>query len=167
MRNKLNPPTLKLRRTSNKIKNKGLILPLYFGWQIRVIIEKVSDLRQHIVGPFKKYWHFMTVVIMLVTATSAFLILKQYNDTQAATYYFTQSDWSGGASTTDIAIHGTDNSTWDKYQSADSNIDFSTNNQISIASTTQTLTHTLSADFANGTSVGVSTSSDEISLDLP
>ncbi len=144
---------------------KGLILPLYFGWQLRIILEKVSDLRQHIVGPFQKYWHFMAVVIMLITATSAFLILKQHNDTQAATYYWTQNDWSGGASTTDIAIHGTDNDTWTAYQSADSNLTIGGN--VSITATTQTLTHTLSIDFANGTSVGVSTSSDEISLDLP
>jgi hypothetical protein len=96
----------------------------------------------------------------------AFLILKQYNDTQAATYYFTQSDWSGGASTTDIAIHNIDNTGWDKYYSADSNLDFTTDGQVSIASSTQTTTHTLTADFANGVSTGVLTTGDEIKLDL-
>jgi hypothetical protein len=162
----LKPKPKKLNKTPAKDQKKpGLILPLYFGWQVRIVLEKINDLSQHIVGPFKKYWQFISVVLLLIITASTLIFLKNYTDTRAATYNWTQNSWTNGASTTATALHSVDNDNWSYYQSADANL--SASSTVGIMAGIATLTHTSSTDFALGIGVGVSTSSDEISLDLP
>ena len=83
----LKKPTPKKRiYKKRKPIKKELILPLYFGWKIAV--RRVNDLRKRIVGPFKKYWQYMTVVVLLIALVGSTMLLKNYESVEAATYYF-------------------------------------------------------------------------------
>lgn len=162
---KRNPAKLNKPRIKDQKKPNGLILPLYFGWQIRIVLERINDLKQHIVGPFKKYWQFMSVIVLLIITVSTIIFFKNFTDTRAATYNWTQNSWTDGASTTATALHPTNGTDWKYYQSADPSI--SASSTAGIMAGIATLTHTSSTDFALGIGTGVATSSDEISLDLP
>ena len=78
-------PKKRIYKKRKPIK-KELILPLYFGWEIAV--RRVKDLRKHIIGPFKKYWQYMAVVVLLIALVSSTMLLKNYESVEAATYYF-------------------------------------------------------------------------------
>lgn len=63
--------------------------------------------------------------IILVTAMSSLLVnlmIGPIEKTLAATYYWTQASWSGGADTVNSADHSTDQSGWTKYYSKDAGI---------------------------------------------
>jgi hypothetical protein len=79
-------------------KNRGeIILRLYFGWQIKIILERVKNLKNHIVGPFKEYWQYMTAVFILIAVVSIGLLLQSDYRAKGATYGWIQNTWSGGA----------------------------------------------------------------------
>ena len=156
---------LKLNNKKSKNKNWEITLPLYFGWQIKIILEKVKDLKKHIVGPFKEYWQYMSAVVVLIALVSTALILRQFSPSRAATYNWVQSSWTGGASTTATASHTnvSDRTNWDKYQSASSNMTIGSN--LSITPTTASTTHTLDGDFT-GTNVNTKVASGSVMLNL-
>jgi hypothetical protein len=157
----------KLNKTVKERKHVGITLPLYFGWQIRIVMERIKDLRKHIVGPFRQYWQFITAVFILILLTSAFFFFRHQAGIYAATYNWTQNDWSGGASTTATALHPGDRDYWDQYQSADSSL--SASSSVGIIASLAALTHTTASDFSAGTSTGAiaSTTLDALVLDLP
>jgi len=95
-----------------------IVIPLYFGWEI--VIRKVGDLRQHIVGPFKKYWQYIVVVLALIITVSTILLFNPdtANPIKAATYNFIQTSWSGGASSTASALHPDDQTGWTYFFSS-------------------------------------------------
>ena len=62
------PTTKKRVYKKRKAVKKEFIFSLYFSWEIAV--QRVKDLRKHIVGSFKKYWQYMTVVVLLVALQS-------------------------------------------------------------------------------------------------
>jgi hypothetical protein len=100
---------------------------------------------------------------------SGSLVIKNYHFSKAATYEWLQTSWTTGE-TTNTHTHTNEQASpgnWDEYQSADSNLDFSTEGEVSISPTTEILTHTSTDDFSNGTSTGVITTDNEIKLDLP
>ena len=57
--NKPKPTTKKRVCKKRGAVKKEFILPLYFGWEIRVALEKIKNLQKHIVCPFKKYWQLV------------------------------------------------------------------------------------------------------------
>lgn len=145
------------------IKKRETIFSLYFGWRLRLILEKTT---QKLRGPFRTHKQYILATLTLILVISTSLIVKNYYYSKAATYEFNQTNWDGGE-TANTANHNDNQTGWDEYQSADSNLDFSTEGEVSISSTTETLTHTTTTDFSGGESTGVITTDDEIKLDLP
>ncbi len=85
-----------------------------------------------------------TAVIIL-----AALIFPSFNFLNAATFPWTQTDWSGGASSTAIAVHPGDKSGWTKYYSASSNLTLGAS--LTASTTASTTTDTTDADWQAGT----------------
>ncbi|MCD4694003.1 hypothetical protein K8R62_01455, partial [bacterium] len=92
------------------------------------------------------------VVGSVLTALFSSLMYSNIFQSQAATYTWTQNDWSGGTSTA-IAVHPGDQSLWDNYASADSNIVIDGSGNITMSSGVQDVEETTTADFSNGTVV--------------
>jgi len=140
----------KINNKPNKKRfKKELILPLYFGWEL--VLRKVYDLKKHIVGPFKEYWQYITVVFLLIIVVSTGLILINKNFTAlGATYGWVQSTWSEGASTTAVATHTDNQTNWTKYYSKDDNVSTSSD-QLTLSSGSASVEQTLSDDFDDGT----------------
>jgi outer membrane protein assembly factor BamB len=93
-----------------------------------------------------KSWRKIIVkgVILIVV----FGLFLPQNSTYAATYYFTQNDWSGGATTTQ-AVHPTNQNGWNYYSSKDSSL--SATGTLNLILTTSTITQTSDTDFSSGT----------------
>jgi len=164
---KISSPLPRRRRSGRGVGGEGkkeLILPLYFGWQIKVVLskikraavlfynsfalEKVKNLQNHIIGPFKKYWQFMTVVVLLIALVSSSMLLKNYESVEAATYYFVQSDWSGGLDGGVYPDHTDNKTNWNKYSAVDDNM--ATSTDLSLTATSASWTQTTDADFNLG-----------------
>lgn len=133
-----------------KIKKykKELILPLYFGWEL--VLRKVSDLKKHIVGPFKEYWQYMTTVFVLIIIVSISLIIKNNQTAFGATYGWLQATWSGGADVNAVADHTNNQSGWTKFFSKDDNIS-TADDQLTLSSGSSEVEHTSTNDFDDGT----------------
>ena len=137
----------RIYKKNNQITKKAeVVLPLYFGWEI--VIRRIKDWEKHIVGPFKKYWQYMTAVIILITIVSITILLNQHNTTSAATFYFTQGDFNT-ADTADNANHNDDQNNWTKYYTKDGKI--SASSTIAMNSATTTYSEETYADFSAGT----------------
>ena len=117
--NKVFPPVpkrlLKLEKV-NKVKkstSKEIVLPLYFGWEL--VIRRIENWQQHIIGPFKKYWQYMSVVMVFIVIIGTFFLVRDSEPIIAGTYSFTQTGWT--ASSTNTGAHTTDQSGWTDYWS--------------------------------------------------
>ncbi|MDA3814972.1 MAG: hypothetical protein PF549_01235 [Patescibacteria group bacterium] len=154
------------KRNKNIQKKRETILSLYFGWRLRIILERTT---QKLRGPFKTHKQYLVATLTLIFIISGSLIVKNHYFSKAATYEWLQTSWTTGE-TTNTHTHTNEQAspgTWDEYQSADSNLDFSTEGEVSISPTTETLTHESETDFSNGISTGVTTTGGIIQLDLP
>ncbi len=97
----------------------------------------------------KKHLHeILSVILLLAMALSGTFYLPQ--SAEAATFTFNQTDWSGGTSAS-TAVHPTNQTGWTYSSSASSTIATSTSGQISLASTTASVTKTTDTDFSGGT----------------
>src|SRR3989344_2420927 len=71
-----------------------------------------------IINKHKKFFHeIVSVVLVLAVIAGTFSLSFKPKSAWAATYTFTQSSWSGGA-TANIASHPNSSSTWTEYSSA-------------------------------------------------
>ena len=137
-----NPSSPRPRRA----RKKEFIFPLYFGWEIAV--RRVKDLRKHIVGPFKKYWQYMTVVVILMVIVSAGFFINNYYDIKASTFSWTQTDWTGGVDGGSFPDHTDNKTNWTKYSAVDSSM--ATTTSLSLVPTASSITETTDADFNAG-----------------
>lgn len=126
---------------------RHVTLPLYFGWELIIAIRRLENWRLYVYQPFKRYWHYMTVVAFFVVSFSSVFFIFNSFLTNAATYYFVQTDWSGGNSV-EYPTHSTNRTGWNKYTSKDSNITAGT--EITITEAITTLTETSDTDFNAG-----------------
>ena len=94
---------------------------------------------------------FLFIVGSLVTALFSTLIYPNIFQSQAATFTWTQTDWSGGTSTA-IAEHsgGSPEQNWTNYASADSNITIDGSGNITMSSGIQDVEETTTEDFNAG-----------------
>jgi hypothetical protein len=66
-------------------KERGVVLPLYFGWQLRLILEKAQEGTKRVFWPFKKHWQAKVATLLLgaIAFTSIFFLsnslIKAYN----------------------------------------------------------------------------------------
>lgn len=83
---------------------ENIIYQFYLNLRKRIAIFSLSGL---------------TLVILSVSIVSfiTVLVFPNVNETGAASYTYTQTDWSGGIDATAEAVHPTDQSSWNKFQS--------------------------------------------------
>ncbi len=83
----------------------------------------------------------------------------------AATYYWNQSDWSGGSDTSSFAKHDTNQSAWTKYFSKDDSL--TTNSgSVSLSPTQESLSHNSSVGFTSSTLTNIEFSNDNLQLKM-
>jgi outer membrane protein assembly factor BamB len=87
------------------------------------------------------------IIVKLLILIVVFGLFLPQNSTYAATYYFTQNDWSGGATTTS-AVHPTNQTGWNYYLSKDSTL--SATGTLNLIPITSTVTQTSDTDFSAG-----------------
>lgn len=118
---------------------------------------KLNFTKKHIIG-------FVLVFAVLAGGALMYKIFL----TKGANYSWLQTDWSGGASTTAIASHVTDQTGWTKYYSKDTLLSTTTDGQLTLDATTATTTDTTTADFNSvSASSSVYTLSDSVYLKKP
>ncbi|MCK5320010.1 hypothetical protein KAJ61_01320 [Candidatus Parcubacteria bacterium] len=107
------------------------------------------------------------IIVLAIVIISGAIIFYKSSTVRGAVYGWTQTSWSGGASTTAIAAHPGDETGWTQFYSADAAISTSTPGQISLASTTASWTETTDDDFNAGTKDGVYATSGAVFLLKP
>lgn len=108
---------------------------------------------------------FLAAAIAVLAVISVFAYFKFA--ARGSGYGWLQTDWSGGASTTAVAAHASDQAGWDKYYSKDGNVVASTTGELSLASTTATWTDTDTDDFSAGTASNAYVSAGTVALMKP
>ena len=110
---------------------------------------------------------FKIIAVLAIVIIVGAVIFYQSSTVRGAVYGWTQTSWSGGASTTAIAAHPGDETGWTQFYSADASISTSTPGQISLASTTSSWIETADADFNAGTKDSVYATSGAVFLLKP
>jgi len=79
------------------------------------------------------------IIISITLLSLVFYVLFEYQLKigYSASYIFTQTDWSGGATTT-TAVHPTNQTGWNSFSTA-TNIDFSKANQLTLQTTSYSI----------------------------
>ncbi len=149
------------------IKKRETILSLYFGWRLRLILEKTTE---RLRGPFRTHRQYVLATLSLIFLLSGSLLIKNYYFSQAATYEWAQTAWTTQTSNTHTHTNEMDSNAplrgeWVEYSAVDANV--STGNSVSIISEVTSLEHTSSDQFSTGDSQGTLTTGDQVSLDLP
>ncbi|MCU0652968.1 MAG: fibronectin type III domain-containing protein, partial [Candidatus Pacebacteria bacterium] len=124
---------------------RGLVLSLYFGWQLRIFLEKGTEKTFWI---FKNYWQYAAIVILMISAVGIGIFFHEYRFAAAETFSWNQSDWSGGTSTI-AAVHPTNKLGWTEYYEKDTEL--SASSTLSLAPIAYTVIQTSDTDFASGT----------------
>ena len=100
-----------------------------------------------------------TVFVSLIVA----LVFPGSPMSKAATNNWNQSDWSLGASISEIATHLDNQTNWQKFYSKDAVVDVTTTpGEVKLALTTSSTTETTTADFAAGTQSNTSASNNSV-----
>ncbi|MBU4455254.1 fibronectin type III domain-containing protein [Patescibacteria group bacterium] len=146
--------TIKIIETKNKTDKRKerakprLILPLYFGYALRIDLIKI---KQKLLWPFKKHWQHVTAVILLITLISATIFLNNQPAARAATYTWNQTSWSGGLDGGVYPDHTNNQSGWTKYSAKDAEIDTATAGEVKLSVASGSMTQTTDTDFNAGT----------------
>ncbi|RLE63324.1 MAG: hypothetical protein DRJ47_09565 [Thermoprotei archaeon] len=140
----------KKKRNKKKEKEKSLLLPLYFGWGLKVVLVKLSSDTLNLTSKiFRRWWQEAVALILLVAVTTSSFFWYQSQSTLGATYTWIQTDWSGGADTVNFPVHPTNQTGWTKYYSKDAEIIAGT--ELTLIQHSGSTTHTSATDFNAGT----------------
>jgi len=125
-----------------------------------------------IVRPDKKYFlsfskRQVVIFVLVFGVISGGAVLYKTLLTKGANFSWLQTDWSGGASTTAVASHASDQSGWTKYSSKDPLLSTSTDGQLTLSSQTASTTDTAIADFNAGTASNVYVENGTVKLKKP
>ena len=133
-------------------RKEGLVLPLYFGWAVKLDLVKFcrENLDWHLewrpklprlpiklnIKFFHKKWQRIIGIFFIagVVGLGTFLFYRVYF-TSSVTYEWTQTDWSGGEDIVNYPIHPTNQTNWTKFWSKPDEIKTSTGGQVSFNAT--------------------------------
>ncbi|RLJ09372.1 MAG: hypothetical protein DRP15_03955, partial [Candidatus Aenigmatarchaeota archaeon] len=138
------------KETPTIIEKKRVVLPLYFGYGLKISLVKLSKEALNFTSRvFKKWWQeAVALVLLLIMVISGFL-LHFSKKTLGATYTWTQNDWSGGASTTATAVHPDNQTGWNYYY--EKGEDVSATTSVSLTTSGGFILETSDVDFQEGT----------------
>ena len=97
------------------------------------------------VGPFKKYSHYISAVFSLIVLAGVSMFFYYSFIAKAATYNFVQTSWQ--ASTTSTAAHATDQSGWTNFYSKSSGMATGTELSLSITGGSDTIDFTTEGNY--------------------
>ncbi|MBU3964591.1 fibronectin type III domain-containing protein [Patescibacteria group bacterium] len=147
---KLDPQKLQKNKKAKKleVQKEGLVLPLYFGWAIKLDFVKFYrenldwHLEWHLKLPklpiklnikfFHKKWQriMSAFFAVCIIGLGGFLFYHIYF-TSSVTYQWVQTDWSGGEDQVNYPLHPTNQTNWTKYWSKASDIKISVAGEVS------------------------------------
>ena len=137
------------KETPTIIEKKGFVLPLYFGYGLKISLIKLSSRYLNLTSKlFKKRWKEAVVLSLLVSIITSSFFLFNPNTVKGATYYFVQTDWSGGADTVNFPNHTSNQTGWTKYYEKDGNI--TAGATLTLSATSDSWTQTTANDFDQG-----------------
>ena len=159
----VNPYKEKVKK--GPVWSRSFHFPLYFGWEIVFTLQKIADKTKQIVGPFKTYKAYMTAVVLLIFVFSSAFFISNRSATDAATFFWQQTDWSGDDSANN-ANHTSNQTGWDEYSAKDTNIAATT--EVVLTESSSSITETDDTDFGAGTTsnTGVLGSGDSANIVL-
>lgn len=141
--------------------------------QEQVSLSQIEELEDILYDFFKNirkrvtYFSLSGATIMVLAISVTSIIFTNVSDIKAATYGWVQTDWSGGANTSDIALHTTDQTGWNKYYSKDANLSAGT--ELTLSAGSSQIEHTTTADFSAGSTtngmIDIIFTDDEIKMD--
>ena len=129
-----------------KKRRREVILPLYFDWQVKLILEKNTA---RFFRPFKKHWQEAVALLLLITIIGSSFLFQQTRPVLGATYTWVQTDWSI-ADTGNYPVHPGDQTNWVKYYAKDAAL-ATTTGAIILSATADSRTQTTDDDFNSGT----------------
>ncbi|USN54037.1 MAG: fibronectin type III domain-containing protein [Candidatus Nomurabacteria bacterium] len=144
----LQKKTTLLRAKRKKQRPYTAFIPLYFGWVLAISLKRNKKVAQKVIKPFKSSRRYAGAIISSVLLISVTFWALTIGSSRAATYYWVQTDWSGGQ-TANTAQHPGDQTGWNEYSAADANLNIGT--ELSLTTTSQSLVQTSDADFGTGT----------------
>ena len=101
---------------------------------------------------------------MLIMLVVMILIASVWEHGRTASYTWTQTTWSGGADDASYPTSASNQSNWTKYASKDSGVTINGSNQITLANSGSTVTHTTDAHWNAGTASNVTVASNSVTL---
>lgn len=119
-------------------------------------MDGASVLGEKQIGFFSRKAFVCIVISTVIVSSVLYWSMSGKRSVEAATYYFIQSVFSGGADTENFPHHPDSQSNWDKYYAKDDNV--VAGDDISLYSTTSDWTETSDTDFADGTMGGMAVS---------
>ncbi|MCK4453915.1 fibronectin type III domain-containing protein [Candidatus Parcubacteria bacterium] len=153
----------KSKRLKWQFKHSEVILPLYFGYGLKIALVKLSNDTLNLTSKvFKKHWQEAVALVLLVVMVSSGFWFYPTRTVLGATYYFVQTDWSGGLDGETYPVHPTNKTNWTKYNAKDSETIAST--ELALTTTSDSWTQTSSADFNAGTPNSVSINEGDVIL---
>ena len=126
-----------------------------------------SNILKHLISLITVNEYLLIALYILVFIIIGAFIFYHFQIVRSAVYGWVQTDWSGGASTTAVALHPGDETGWTNYYSKDDVISTSTPGEISLSSTTASWVETTDADFNAGTFANTYASSSAVWLKKP
>ena len=136
------------KKSSSK-KKKGIVLPLYFGYGLKISLVKLSrDALNFTSRVFKKRWQEALALVLLATMVVSGFLLYSSKITLGATYTWTQNDWSGGTST-ETAVHPDNQTGWSYYY--EKGEDVTATSSVSLTTAGGYVSETSDVDFQEGT----------------
>jgi len=162
-----NQPRVLSNTTKKKIKERELVLPLYFGWalQIKVSLIKYHSYIRKLFGLRSVWQEAVALVLLVAVVSSSFFFFQNVKNILAATFYWVQTSWVGGADTVNFPVHPTDKTGWTKFYSKDSQITAGT--ELTLVATSTSVTQTTDDDFNAGTKDSVYVSGGNVYLQKP
>jgi len=148
-------------------KERGFILPLYFGYGLKIALVKLTSNALNLTSKiFRRWWQEAVVLVLLVVLiSSGFLFFQNVKNILAATFEWIQTDWSGGANTVDFPAHPADKAGWTIYYSKDTNIIAGT--ELTLTVTSASVTQNSYDVFNAGTKDDVYVSGGNVYLQKP
>ncbi|HLD20047.1 MAG TPA: DUF2341 domain-containing protein, partial [Patescibacteria group bacterium] len=121
-----------------------------------VCIKKIKALSKNRFALFSSGAIVMLVIMVLVASV--------WDRGGAASYTWAQTSWVGGADVAAYPNHTSNQSNWTKYDSKDAGVTINGSNQITLANSGATVTHTTDANFNAGTASTVTVAANSVTL---
>ena len=122
------------------------MFPLTFGYGLRIRADLVKIRRTFL----SRRYQYVSVVLIAMLIFGSYFFSSDPSVTKAASYHWTQNDWSGGV-VADIADHNVNQAGWSNYESKDTQVAVSAQGNVALdQSSLSIVEHDTDSDFSGG-----------------